>query len=171
MSLSPTKVHRPRTQGELSQAMAFSPDGRLLARAEESGRVSLWHGANATVLGVLSDGRTAGPDGRSLSATAITFSHDGHTLAVGDPTGTVQLWDVPSRSMLGAPLPTSGDAVRTLAFSPDDQTLYADGVHTPRHAYHLAPDRLAADLCRRYGPLTRTQWRTHVGEVPYRDIC
>jgi WD40 repeat protein len=170
---SPTHVRRPTggAQREPSKALAFAPDGRLLAWAEDSGRISLWDGTNSTLLGMLSDGRSAGPDGQSLSATAIAFSHDGRTLAIGDLTGTVQLRDVPSRSVLGSPLPTSGDAVRSLAFSPDDQTLFTYGAHTPLQTYQLAPAPLTAELCRRFGPLTRTQWRAHIREVPYRDTC
>ncbi|MEW2624941.1 hypothetical protein [Streptomyces sp. NPDC048106] len=106
-----------------------------------------------------------------LPVTALAFSPDGRTLAVGNPAGRIRLWDLPSRTPLGAPLPTGGDSLRGLAFSPDGRTLYAQGAHTRLRAYPLAPERLATELCARFGSLTRAEWTTYIPDQPYRPTC
>ncbi|MGW3492235.1 nSTAND1 domain-containing NTPase [Streptomyces sp. NPDC001020] len=165
------RVLRHRTERNFSQAMAYSPSGDLLATADGAGRVLLHDGTTNAPQGVLSDGLSDGPDGNLLPITAIAFSPDGQTLAVGNPVGRVRLWDLPSRTPLGAPLPTGGDSVRGLAFSPGGQTLYAQGAHTPLRAYLLSPERLATDLCARFGSLTRAQWTTYIPDQLYRPTC
>jgi WD domain, G-beta repeat len=64
-------------------AVAFSPDGTLLASADANGTVQVWHAA------------TGQPSGSPLQAgsavNAVAFSRDG-TLASGGADGVVLLW-------------------------------------------------------------------------------
>jgi WD40 repeat protein len=67
---------------------AFSPDGRVLATADFSGRTYRWDAATRALAAVLTD-----PD--SQGAEALAFSPDGKTLATSDQNGRTYLWDVP----------------------------------------------------------------------------
>jgi WD40 repeat protein len=94
-------------------ALAFSPDGRLLAAA---GRVLFaWETATGQ-----RDPATAGSF--AVPCTALAFSPDGRVLAAGLADGAVHVWD----RVTGRPVrafPRRPGAVRAVAFSPDGQTL------------------------------------------------
>ncbi|MFI7296838.1 WD40 repeat domain-containing protein [Streptomyces sp. NPDC050121] len=62
---------------------------------------------------------------------ALAFSPDGGTLAVADDGGTLQLWDTASQQPLGSGLTTPGEAIASLAFTPNGATLEATGRHAP----------------------------------------
>lgn len=88
----------PIPEDEHVSAIAFSPDGRLLAvagtRAQDSGheQIRLWN----FVDGVVSPVEPPVPTG-TLQARTLAFSADSGVLAVGggaDPNGSLQLWDI-----------------------------------------------------------------------------
>ncbi|MGF1538348.1 MAG: NB-ARC domain-containing protein [Elainellaceae cyanobacterium] len=70
------------------RAIAFSPDGKLIAGGGDDHNVSLWNVATGQLLVALK-----GHEGR---INAIAFMADGQTLASGSTDETIRLWDVAS---------------------------------------------------------------------------
>jgi WD40 repeat protein len=66
--------------------MAFAPDGRLLATADEDGTVKFWS--------VTTGRRLASLDGQADFLRGVAFSPDGRTLAAIGNDDDVRLWDV-----------------------------------------------------------------------------
>ena len=107
-------------------AVAFRPDGKLLASADADGTVRLWNPVTR---------RAVGPP---LHATArhgvygVAFSPDGKLLASAGGDGTVRLWDPATGRRVGKTLHASGRTtarygVRAVAFSPDGKLLASAG--------------------------------------------
>ena len=82
--------------GGAMMALAFSPDGKILAAGGLSSPFGLWDVASGQKVAAL----PLAPDG---SVSDLSFSPDGKTLAAADGDNTVDLWDVASRKEKAAP--------------------------------------------------------------------
>jgi WD40 repeat protein/transcriptional regulator with XRE-family HTH domain len=163
---------RALADGHRVTVLAFSPDGTRLAVGDSTGHVTLWDGALRTRTGALTGTSDTATQGEPEAVGALAFSSDGGTLAVGGTAGTLRLWDTEGQQLLGADLPTPGDEIRSLAFSEDGGTVYAGGTHVPLQRLPVAPDQAVRTICARTGGgLTEAQWRTHVPDAPYENVC
>ena len=97
-------------------ALAFSPDGLMLASSVYGDVVKLWDVASGGEL------RTFG--GRSDVISSVAYSPDGRILASGSFDATVKLWDVASGRELRSLSGKSGGTL-SVAFSPDGGLLAA----------------------------------------------
>ncbi|WP_342775003.1 WD40 repeat domain-containing protein [Nonomuraea diastatica] len=96
-------------------ALAFSPDGSIVATGSDDGTARLWDTASRRQLGA--------PIARpkfECSDVLLAFSPDGRTLATSC-LGTVRFYDVATRRELGAPLKHEG-VVTALAYNPAGKT-------------------------------------------------
>ncbi|MFF0205827.1 trypsin-like peptidase domain-containing protein [Streptomyces sp. NPDC005017] len=123
----------PPLEGAIG-AVAFSPDGQLLAtgdtdlnRFDVQGDVQLWDTATHRALEPLLPAHRPGggtyPLGHRGRVHALAFSPDGKVLASGSGFGEIQLWDVAGRRALGEPMTDHSGDVTSLAFSPDGKRL------------------------------------------------
>jgi WD40 repeat protein len=109
------------------KAVAFSPDGKLVAASSRDGRLALWEAdTGKELLYVL-----AHPDhkGGTFACTpALAFAPDGKGLASAGADGTVRLWDVVMAKELAKF--RGGGACQAVAFSPDGRTLLSGSADT-----------------------------------------
>ena len=110
-------------------AVAFSPDGKLLATGYGDGYVRLWDPVTAQAIGAPFRADTTTPVGYG-GVSGLAFSPDGKLLATADADGTVRLWNTATRQAARAPLPAvtgPGHSVSEVAFSPDGKLLATAG--------------------------------------------
>jgi WD40 repeat protein len=104
-------------------AVAFSPDGRLLAAGTDNGEIHVWRAADGRQL-VTCKGHTDW-------VRSVVFSPEGSILASGSGDQTIRLWDLNTgqclKTLLGHPRP-----VWSIAFSPDGLILASGSDQTVR---------------------------------------
>ncbi len=95
-------------------AIAFSPNGQLLASASIDKSVRLWNPENGTACGNL--------EGHMGAVQAVSFSPDGELLATGSDDHTVRLWNMRACTPI-CTLKGHTSSIKTVAFSSDGQLI------------------------------------------------
>lgn len=149
-------LHPPTTD-----AVAFSPDGHLLATGSTDHTVKLWDVKTGTSIRTLSDPHMQ-------AVLSLAFSPDGRTLAVGSEGGVpnpcsgdctygVILWDVQSGNVVRF---FRYGKVRAVAYSPDGRTLAASDNYP-------APTIILWDVASKKAVLTLSGQRSDIHSVAF----
>ena len=163
-----------------ADAMALSPDGRLLATVTKTpdagtpgdGDVKLWDISNhnhPVSLGPPLSGYTdtlgANP------ATGIAISPDGRTLATSG--SGVRLWNVTDPAhpaVMGSPFGAGTTVLTSVAFSPNGGTLATGGDDTVR-LWRMGVDQVIRQICANTDTPTRSKWQQYFSALPYHGAC
>lgn len=117
-------------------ALAFSPDGKLLASGGAAGELKLWNIPEGT-------------EARSFTAEAgvvsVAFSPDGKRLACGLENGQVTVWRLEDGVKLYT-LDAHPRAVISIAFSPEGQSFFSGGDHASIKQWRVLDGSLVLTL-------------------------
>lgn len=96
------------------RAVAFSPDGRIVASGSDDNAITLWDVSSGRQLRILKDHKER--------VNAISFSPDGRILASGSDDRTIRLWDL-STDFSPRVIGDHHQAILSVFFSPDGKIL------------------------------------------------
>jgi WD40 repeat protein len=119
-----------------AQRLAFSPDGRWLATADDS-LIRLWGVTSGDLIRTFS--------GHSGEVWAIAFSPDGSQLASGGADAQAYIWDV-NTGATQFELTAHTEAIEELAFSPDGRWLVTTSDDLSMKVWEAASGALLQDI-------------------------
>jgi WD40 repeat protein len=117
-------------------ALAFSPNGSLLACGYDNGMLKLWE--------MVSEYADDHP-GHEDAIIALAFSQDGKIIASASHSGTIRLWDI-RQACYTFQLQGSWVGVHCLAFSPDGKLLASASFDKQIRLWDLAQKKLLYEV-------------------------
>jgi len=131
-----------------TEAVAFSPGGKLLATGNINGKAYLWDTATGQHTATLTNyaGRSAAP---IPSADSVAFSPGGGMLAVGDSNGSTYVWNLATLKntmVLTDPGTGGNNAVDAVAFGPGGALLATGDCSGSTYLWNLATKQAIATL-------------------------
>jgi len=146
-------------------ALAFSPDGNVLASGSRDKTIIHW------------DLETREPEGLPLSrhlddVTSLAFSPDGNLQASGSSDQTIILWDVAADQPIGKPLRGFTADVLSLVFNSDGSSLYSGTRDGETSVWDTNIDSWIERACRLAGrSLDQSEWIEFFPDRPYDPAC
>jgi WD40 repeat protein len=114
---------------------AFSPNGEILATANNDGTVRLWDTATHEQI-------SRPLNARAGAAYTVAFNRDGGVLAAGYHDGTVRLWSVATHRQMGKLGGDQTQGVNSVAFSPDGKILASGDNNGIVQLWNVATQRM-----------------------------
>jgi len=129
---------------DLIGALAFSPDGRLLASGSADCSVKLWQITPSATTAISNEPPPhTCLEGHTAPIYTLAFSPDGNSLATGGFDENVGLWDVQTRQCQII-LHLHKNWVRAVAFSPNGKTLVSGGNDHMIGLWRITPNEYAS---------------------------
>jgi WD40 repeat protein/tRNA A-37 threonylcarbamoyl transferase component Bud32 len=148
----------------LGWAVAFSPDGRMLATAGIEQLVHLWDVRTGRLIREIEQNV-------GTAVLGLEFSPDGKVLAISGGGPFASLWDVATGAQIGQRL-TAGSREAMLDLSPDGSRLLMTLGNGQGAVWDIDPQswaQRACDLANR--TLTREEWERFLPDRPYEPAC
>src|SRR5262249_3940769 len=127
-------------------ALAFSPDGTLLASASDDFTARVWDTATGK--------QTAELKGHTSRVLVVAFSPDGARVATASSDGTVRQWDPRTRQQVAPPHERHTGEVLAAAYSPDGRWIASAGTDRTVRVWRAADRQDAAVLHGHTGTVT-----------------
>ncbi|UZR95875.1 hypothetical protein [Chondrinema litorale] len=153
---------------ELSDAatsLKFSPDGSLLVKGFESGRIFLWDIEQDNMINYL--------EGHDARITELSFSKNGKFMASSSWDGTIRLWKMDQINEQPIVMRDQNSWVQAICFSPDDRYLIAACMDHSIKIYPIDIEEMASGICDNIKRnMSDDEWKKHVAnEIDYELTC
>ena len=148
----------------LGWAVAFSPDGRMLATGGNDPLVHLWDVRTGKLIRELEQNV-------GNAVWALEFSPDGRMLAISGGDSFASLWDVATGAQIGPRL-GAGSRESMLDLSPDGRRLLITSGNGQGAIWNIDPESWPQRACALANrTLTREEWDEFLPGRPYEPAC
>ncbi|MEM1134788.1 MAG: hypothetical protein AAGI07_03030, partial [Bacteroidota bacterium] len=150
---------------DAATALTFSPNGSLLVKGFESGKIFLWDIKDDKLINYL--------EGHDARISELTFSKNGKFMASSSWDGTIRLWKMDQINEQPIVMRDQSAWVQAICFSPDDRYPVAACMDHTIKIYPIDIEEMAAGICEKMNRnLSKAEWKKHVAnEIDYELTC